>query len=49
MRVRFYLPLENQIMAAFLFLVGLVALFLFPPAGIVLLLIAFFLAVSSKS
>ncbi len=36
-------------MAAFLFLVGLVALFLFPPAGIVLLLIAFFSAVSAKN
>jgi hypothetical protein len=36
-------------MAAFLFLVGLVALFLFPPAGIVMLLISFFSAVSAKN
>ena len=31
-----------------LFVVGLISLFLFPPAGIVLLLIAFFSAILAK-
>lgn len=31
-----------------LFILGLISLFVFPPVGIVLLLIAFFMAVSAK-